>query len=184
MKSTGRILLAAIMTLAVAGCDSRERTDSGGVIIAIGDLQGFPTVLSANDELATGAVSLGSVVLRSILAQPNQGSTGLMDITLQSYEVTYSRGDGGTRVPPPLVRNYTGSLPAGGTFTAGGVVILWADQINAQPISDLFLQNGGIDRETGRQTVILNYNLRFFGRTISGREIESPVIRETIEITR
>lgn len=183
MKSTFRILLAATL-VAVLGCDSRDRTDSGGVLILFGDLGGFPDSVSAAQLDANGGLAVGSIVLRSVLARPNDGSSALMDIQLQSYEVTFSRGDGGTRVPPTLVRNYTGTLQAGGTLTANGVVVLWDDQVNAPPISELFISNGGIDRETGRQTILLNYNLRFFGRTVSGRNVESPTIRETIEITR
>lgn len=179
MRNLTRVALAVLVAAFSWSCDDHETTDTGGVTIAYGTLTGFPSQVAVNSELADGELALGSIVLRSI---PTGNPGDFSDIQIQSYEVTYTRADGGTRVPPPLVRFYTGNLPTGGTFTANGVTILGVDQIFSPPINDLFFINGGLDRETSRTRIILNYHLRFFGRTLSGREIESPVLRETIEL--
>lgn len=187
MKTSRLILLATLLVVALGSCTSNEKTDSGGVILAYGNLNGIPQVVSMNGTgglVETGELALGLVEIRSILAQPGETPSSLMDVQLRSYEVTYSRGDGGTRLPPPLVRNFSGNVPAGGNLNVGGALVLWSDQIFAAPIVELAFANGGLDSETGRDSIILNYNLRFFGKTVSGKEIETPVLRETILITR
>ena len=55
------------------------------------------------------------------------------------------------------------------------------DQLDNPPLSDLLFQNGGIDTETGLDRITLNVRIRFFGRTLSGDEVESNTVVWTIE---
>jgi hypothetical protein len=180
MRNLSRVLLALALAALSWGCESRDRTDSGGVVIAIGNVTRVDSA-SVNVIAANGELTLPTIQLRSIVVN-QRGSSELMDIQIQSYEVTYTRADGGTRVPPPLVRFLTGSLPAGGNLNISNLVILWEDQITSQPISDLLFINGGLDRETGRTRILLNANIRFFGRTLGGREVASDRLPLTIEL--
>jgi hypothetical protein len=107
-----------------------------------------------------------------------------MNVEIDSFEITFSRGDTGTRLPPPLVRNLFGVVPVNGTDIIENLEILTLQQLGAPPLSDLLTINGGIDTETGGQTILLNFSLRFFGRTLSGDEVETAPARFTIEFTR
>ena len=104
-----------------------------------------------------------------------------MNVEMQSYEVTFTRGDGGTRVPPPLVRNIFGVTPVGGTQNYENLPVMLSDQINEVPLEDLFLENGGFDKETDRTSIILNLSLRFFGRSIAGEAVDTTPVRFTVE---
>ena len=104
-----------------------------------------------------------------------------MNVEIQSYEVTYTRADTGTRVPPKLVNYIFGIAPVNGTFELDNGPFMRAEQFNTVPILDL--KNLGIDSETGSRQIRLNVGLRFFGRTLSGDRVESTTAFFTLEVT-
>jgi hypothetical protein len=177
-------LYPLIVALAVAGvtfgCSESGKVDSGGVSLVISDFDGLPIRVPVNG--AGGGIQVDQVILRSILQVPSEGSTNLQTIELKSYEVVFTRADRGTRVPPPLVQLYLGTVPPNGTTTIDNFPIMLADQMLTQPISDLFFSNGGFDKETGEQVIRLNVSLRFFGRTLSGRDVVTNPQRFTLEL--
>jgi hypothetical protein len=184
MRNVSRFFLTAACGLALLsalGCDSRaHKTDSGGVILVISDFNELPAEVSVSAaNLAGGAVTIGSLTLQSNIANPSGGSSNLMDVEIQSYEVTFTRGDTGTRLPPSLVQQSLVYVPAGGSTDLTNLRILQSPQLSNLPLSDL--QNFGIDRETGSSVVILNVHLRFFGRTIGGRDLETATRSFTVE---
>ena len=124
---------------------------------------------------------IGSVTITSIPRDIDGDTSNLMNVEMQSYEVTFTRGDGGTRVPPPLVRNIFGVTPVGGTQVYENLPVMLSDQINEVPLEDLFLENGGFDKETDRTNIILNISLRFFGRSIAGEAVDTTPVRFTVE---
>ena len=104
-----------------------------------------------------------------------------MNVEIQSYEVTYTRADQGTRVPPPMVRGLFGVAPAGGDYIVENLPVMALEQLLNPPLSDLLFQNGGFDKETGSTLIKLNFILRFFGRTLSGDEVETDPIFFTVD---
>jgi hypothetical protein len=106
-----------------------------------------------------------------------------MDIELRSYEVTFTRADRGTRRPPTRVAGIFGAVPVGGTNTIENLRVLSLDQLTTAPLSDLLFVNGGFDRETGQDTIQINCNLTFFGRTIAGDDIRSNTASWIIQFT-
>ena len=175
------LVLASLLPL--AGCsDSRlERTDGGGVVLSVSDFNGLPTVVSVSGARADGVVVVESITIQSIARDIDGDTSDLMNIEMQSYEVTFTRGDGGTRVPPPMVRNIFGVTPVGGTQVYENLPLLLSDQITTVPLSDLFLENGGFDKETDRTSILLNMRVRFFGRSIGGEAVDTAPIGFTVE---
>ena len=55
-----------------------------------------------------------------------------------------------------------------------------ADELSA--LEDLLFANGGFDQETGSRTISLNARLRFFGRTLSGKAVESGPAYFTLDM--
>ena len=104
-----------------------------------------------------------------------------MDVQLNVIEVTFSRADTGTRVPPPFVFNVIGTVPVGGTLTYSDLPIMSTDQLRSLPLADLLFENGAIDRETGASTIKLNVSVRVFGRTVGGDDVASNSRTQTIE---
>ena len=180
MRTVAKRLVPALALLALLGCDSRlETVDGGGVTLSVSDFDGLPTQIGVNSTVALGGlVTIESLTIESIIKSqnPTSPSSSLMNVEMQSYEVTYSRGDGGTRVPPPLTQSIFGSVTAGGTIDYDGLPFLTLNQFDAQPLSDFLVENGGFDSETGRTNVTLTVTMRFFGRSVSGEAVDTAPI--------
>jgi hypothetical protein len=182
MRNAAKTALVLAFLLSALGCNSRvDNTDGGGVLLSVSDFDGVPTVVDVSAARTVGAVVIDSITIESIVRDIDGETSDLMNTEMQSYEVTFTRGDGGTRLPPPLVRNIFGVTPAGGTQTYENLPILLSDQLTTVPIRDLFLENGGFDKETDRTNIILNLSLRFFGRSIAGEAVDTAPVRFTVE---
>ena len=57
------------------------------------------------------------------------------------------------------------------------------DQYQTVPLSDLQFSQGAVDSETGDDRIQLNFNVRFFGRTLSGDAVETAPALFTVEFT-
>ncbi|MEM6705372.1 MAG: hypothetical protein AAF690_21815 [Acidobacteriota bacterium] len=175
------IPVLALLLLGAVGCESRtDKSQTGGVEISVSDFDGLPVIGSVNAP--GGLIQIDTLTLQSISKDPFAPTSDLMNVELYSYEVTFSRADEGTRVPPTLVRGIFGTVPVNGTNTIDGLPVLDSEALRVEPLSDLFFENGGLDSETGNDFIRLNYTLVFFGRTISGDEIRSGPANFTIEM--
>lgn len=181
MKTIARMLVLGLALIVTSGCPERtERTDSGGVLLEV-ELVDTVGVVSVN---TTDRLSIETIEVNSIVAQPNGVSSSLMDVELDSYEVSFQRVDSGTRVPVPFVFNIVSTVPVGGTLTLSNYMVMTVDQLRNPPLSDLLFANGGFDKETGNTNIKLNLTIRFFGRTLSGREVSSVPRAQTIEFVQ
>ena len=171
-------LLVILLALLAAGCAERvEETDTGGVLLEVQfDNSQFRVGVNDGD-----LVALDTVTISSIVPNTEAPSSQLQDVQLDTVELTYTRADTGTTVPPALVYNLVGIVPVGGELTYNNLPILSIDQIERPPLSDLLFENGAIDRETGLDYIRLNVTIRVFGRTVAGTEIASTPRTQTFE---
>ena len=188
MKRRKNLLLTVALTtltlLAVVGCESRtDKVDGGGVLLSISDFDGLPVQVSVNAATAGGLVQVGEIVIQSVVKNPSEPTSQLQNVELESYEVVYTRQDTGTRLPPVFVRELFSVVPVGGTATIENLPVMSLEQLDAEPLSDLLFQNGGFDSETGAQSILLNLRIRFFGRTLSGDEVDTQLAGFTVEFT-
>jgi hypothetical protein len=186
MRHARKILVVLIGLLVAAGCNSRlERTDGGGVLLSISDFDVLPNVVSVNESRSilggSNTIVIPSITIQSIVRDIDGDTSPLMNVEMQSYEVTFTRADGGTRVPPPLVERIFGTVTPGGTLDYINLPMLRSAQIENPPLQDLFLENGGFDKETRRTSVLLNVSIRFFGRSIAGEAVDTAPARFTVE---
>ncbi|MCG8462947.1 MAG: hypothetical protein MI919_42220 [Holophagales bacterium] len=171
-------LLAILLVVLATGCAERvEETDTGGVLLEVQfDNSQFRVGVNDGD-----LVSLDTVTISSIVPNDEQPSSQLQDVQLDTVELTYSRADSGTTVPPALVYNLVGIVPVGGELTYSNLPIMSIDQLNRPPLSDLLFENGAVDRETGLDHIRLNVTIRVFGRTVAGTEVASTPRSQTFE---
>jgi hypothetical protein len=186
MRHAAKTALVLAFLLLALGCNSRvDNTDGGGVLLSVSDFDGLPNSVSVRGIRASGGgpalLTIDSVTIQSIVRDIDGQSSDLMNVEFQSYEVTYSRADGGTRLPPPLVEKLFSSVSPGGTIVFENLPVMRSDQIENPPLEDLFLENGGFDKETDRTSIILNISLRFFGRSIAGEAVDTAPARFTVE---
>lgn len=189
MMRRQRLISLATLLLAAVGlwaCEGRtDKTDAGGVLLSVSDFDGLPIQVSVNAAVAAGGlVQVDQITIQNIAKDPTGTTSALMNVELQSYEVTFSRADGGTRLPPPLVRGIFGSAPVGGTDQLLNLPILTLDQLDNPPLSDLQFVNGGFDRETNSQVVTLRCRLVFFGKTLSGDDVATAPAFFSIDFTQ
>ncbi len=177
MKALLRLLLLAALLIAF-GCEERtEETDTGGVLL---EVEFTNTILRAGVE-DSETVTIPTISINSIVANPSGSTSSLMDVQLRSLQVTFTRADSGTRVPPPYFFNLIGTVPVGGTLTLSNFPIMSTEQTRTEPLSDLLVLNGGFDRETGNTFIRLNVTFRVFGTTLTGTSVASVPRTQTIE---
>ncbi len=177
MRTLSRILLVALALVAL-GCEERtEQTDSGGVLL---EVEFTNTVLRVGVE-ETEILTIPTINVNSIVANPTAVVSSLMDIQLRSLEVTFTRADSGTRIPPPYFFNIIGTVPAGGNLTLNNFPIMSTEQTRSPPLSDLLVINGGFDRETGNTFIRLDVTFRVFGTPLTGTNVASQPRTQTIE---
>ena len=182
MSAWSKVLFLSLLAVVAAGCESRtDEVDGGGVLLSISDFDGLPIGASVNQSAQVGFIQVEELTVSNIIKDPNGTGSSLMNVEIQSYEVTYTRGDTGTRIPPPMVRGIFGVAPAGGDYVIENLPVMAIEQLNNPPLSDLLFQNGGFDKETGSTTIKLNFIMRFFGRTLSGDEVETEPFFFTVD---
>lgn len=178
-RSTVPILAFAGLLL-IAGCSSdRVENTDGSVILSVSDFDGLSTRVSVNSS--GSSLSLGSVTITNLPKNPRRATSSLMNVEMDTYEVSFTRADAGTRVPPVLVRKILGVAPIQGTVSYDNLPLLGVDQFENPPLEDLFFINGAFDTETGAQVISLNLTLRFFGRTIAGDDVATQPVSFTVE---
>ncbi len=184
MKKTLAILISLFAAVSLISCESStQKTDGGGIILSITDFGEAPLSPSVNfaaspfdpqNEFLTGGyIALSNVVIAAVVKEPNAPTANLQNVELQAIEVTYTRGDQGTRVPPPIVQNIFGVITPGGTNTLNRVDIITPEQLSEPPVEDLLWENGGLDLETRDESIVLVAHIRAFGRGLSGEELVS-----------
>ena len=171
------VFVLAALAVGVAGCRSRTDRSEGTVLLTISRFDGLPSVVSLQ---TTPPITIDSLILRNIPKDPSGTTSDLQSVELRSYEASFRRRDTGTRVPPPLVGRLFGVVPVNGTFEVLNLPILTSDQVLSQPLRDL--RDFGVDRETGTAVIVLDVQLRFFGRTLSGDEVSTDSGSFTIEV--
>jgi len=188
VKTTTKVAqacLVAVAMLGVLGCESRtDRTDGGGVLLSISDFDFGNLTIPISVSNGAIVVQGESITLQNIVKDPDGASSALMNVELDSYQVTYRRVDAGTRVPPTLVEAIFGIVPVGGTDTINNLNLLGPDQLLNAPLADLLAVNGGFDRETGSPIISLEVGITFFGRTLSGDRVASNTARIRLDFSR
>ena len=170
----GALAICLVALLGLWACsDERTQDSEGAVILSLTDFDGLPFQVSVNQAAQIGSVQVESLTLQNIPKDPRGATSELMSIELNSVEITYTRVDVGTRVPPPRVRSIFSLVPVGGSTDIENLEILGPEQLLNPPLSDLLFQNGGFDTETGSTLIVLDVNIRFFGRTLGGDEVAS-----------
>lgn len=181
LPAPGLLLLALALVPVLGGCSDAGETDTGGVQLVISDFDEVPILIGVNAAAEAGLVSIGEIELESLIENPDLGTSDLQTIELTRYEVRFFRNDTGTRVPPTLVDGLLGTVPPGGTTTIENLPFLRSEQLLNPPLADLLFVNGGFDQETGSSVIQLNVRLRFFGRTLGGRDVATSGQSFTVE---
>ena len=181
----GLAKLALVLPVAgmVLGCSAASDVDNSAnsVLFILEGVQlesdPFGDVLtSANvilDDIATFSFA---AVLKAEITTATVTIPDLQTIALDRYEVTFTRTDGGTSVPPGFTRGIAGVVrltePNASEVvltTVRGLVVV-PSTIKAQPPIS-FLISPGTEEGTNFANIQVNARIQFFGRTLAGDEV-------------
>ena len=180
MNNMHRLLTLGTLVLALGGCSGDlGRTDGGGVTLSITDFDGLPISISASAE-SPGPSTIGQITISNVAIDPSGTTSDLMNVELQSIELSFTRADRGTRLPPRFIDFIFGIIPVNGTIQITNQPYLKSDQFLSVPIKDLL--DFGVDTETNSQVIALNVTLRAFGRTLAGKAVASAPATFSLEV--
>jgi len=172
------------LLLAVASCSATGDIDNADSNVIL-NLESFSLVSDPwGDVLTSGGTilddtasfSFSAVIKAPISTDPLTTTPDLQNIALERYEVTFTRTDGGTSVPPGFQRGISGivRLTEPGSeevvlTTLSSLVVMPSTTKAQPPVS--FLIDPGSEPDTNFTNIQVNARIQFFGRTLSG----SPV---------
>jgi hypothetical protein len=165
------ILSLALLPLAV-GCTNKQGESESPVFLTT-NLVGSSQPLFFG--IATGApLQLQTMTITSHGKNPTATDPqGFQTVELNSYTVTFSRLDGGTKVPAPETFAVGGTIPFNGTLTLTNFPVIASSAVQQSPFDQLLPFNGGIDQETGQPQIHLGITVTFFGETAAGTRVAS-----------
>ncbi len=174
MKKIVLALALAAVTVVAMSCNSVNRETSPVKLIVTNNqtLQQIDLAGGTNCNQNVATVTIQSVLLQ------NQSSTALPtdnrfnDVTIDRYQITYARTDGGKALPQGFVRSISGLVIAGGsTSLLTNFLIFDPTAITQAPFAALLPVNGGRDPETGLRFVKMDVILTVFGQTLAGERV-------------
>lgn len=183
-RRAGKLVLAlTIAAFGTAGCTVPGDVDNAdnNVILNIEQVRlesdPFGDVLTSGGTILDDSISvdLTAVLKAAIATDPNVVTPDLQNIALDRYEVTFTRTDGGTAVPPGFTRGVSGlvrlSVPQATDATVLTVpIVLVPSTIKAQPPIS-YLISPGSEPATNFTNIQVNARVQFFGHTLAGHPV-------------
>jgi hypothetical protein len=167
------VALLGLGALGMAGCygGNSSASTEAPVVLSVSITQGVADV----DISVPVDVFIANMTISSKAKSPSAVLSQQDDVTLTEWVVTCSRTDGGTVVSPVWHDfNQTTYVPANGTATLVNYRIFPSDFFKQPPLNQLFPENGGIDKETGKRTIRQRLHIEIFGKTVAGRAVSLP----------
>jgi hypothetical protein len=172
MKNVRIVARALLVGLGVvlAGCAAGNHSadDEAPVVLTVEITQVDPNVNIAQRGVD---VVIANMTINSQAKAPGTVLGPQADVILSEWVITPVRSDGGTVASPQWRHFRTVTVPAGGSANLQNQRIFPAEYFGQQPLLQLYPQNGGVDRETGRTNIRQRLQIEIFGKTVSGRRV-------------
>ena len=154
------------------GCtgQNKEASTIAPVVLSVDSIT--PTTSPFGDVVTNGVAydDTVEVTLSDHLKDPDATSaTHFADVIVTSYRVSFTRTDGGTAVPSGFEQAITYRVPANGSTTITGLVVVKADQKLQGPLG--YLISLGYDPSTGLPSISCNITIEFTGVTEAGYKV-------------
>ena len=176
-RNMNKIVLAvglAAATVVAMSCNSINRESSPVKLIVTNNqtLQQIDLAGGANCNQNVATVTIQSVLLQNQTSTTLPTDNRFNDVTIDRYQITYTRTDGGKAIPQGFVRSISGLVVAGGsTSLLTSFLIFDPTAITQAPFAALLPVNGGRDPETGLRFVKMDVILTVFGQTLAGERV-------------
>ncbi len=173
MMKYARYAMATLLGLtlvAVMGCSSGNNTsDSEAEVFLTPNISTGPAEQNVG-QLAD--VTIPSLTINSRFKAPGSAVSGNQcDVTLTDWVITPSRSDGGTVASPQWRNYYVVYVPQGGSASVNNYRIFPQEFYRQAPLNQLFPENGGIDKETGKTNIRQRLLVEVYGKTVAGKAV-------------
>lgn len=121
-------------------------------------------------------VAISQMNVKSNPKNPDAVTSANQDVTINRWEITPYRTDGGSTASPVWVHDMTVFVPVDGETQLENYRVYPAEYFDEVPLSYLLPENGGTDPETGQTNVRQSLRLQMFGRTVGGRAVSTEPI--------
>jgi hypothetical protein len=162
--------LIALGALGVAGCGANRSADTAAPVLIITDVTLGPTfcLVSANVD-----ITVPTLTFNSRGKSPHSTLSAQDDVVLTEWVTTCSRTDGGTVVSPQSRKFRTVYVAAGGSASLADTSIFPHELFQQLPLLQLFPENGGFDKETGKTNIRQKLHVEVFGKTVAGKTVST-----------
>jgi hypothetical protein len=172
MMKYARFAMLSLLGLAlvvVLGCSAgNHSSDSEAEVYLTVDVRSGP----ADVDIAIDAdVTVGSMSINSRPKVDGQQLTGQSDVLLTEWVVTAVRTDGGTAASPQWHNFYNVYIPGGGSAQLQNYRIFPYDFFHQAPLNQLYPENGGMDKETGKPNIRQRLQVEAYGKTVAGKRV-------------
>ncbi len=163
------VALLGLGVLGMVGCygGNSSASTEAPVVLSNSITEGAADV----DISAPVDVIIKTMTISSKAKSPNVILTTQDDVMLTDWVITCSRTDGGTVASPQWQNFYSVYVPANGSANVQNYRIFPSDFFKQPPLNQLFPENGGIDKETGKRTIRQRLHIEIFGKTVAGKSI-------------
>jgi len=158
--------LAALAAMGCYGGNSSANTQSPVFLSA--DLRSSPADIDISVPVD---VTIPQMTISSHGKAPGVTLSAQQDVTLNEWVVTPVRTDGGTVASPQWRNFYSVYVPANGSANLQNYRIYPADFFQQPPLNQLFPENGGYDRETGKRNIRERMHVDVYGKTVAGERV-------------
>jgi hypothetical protein len=173
MKKTRCIALSALFfsSVLLPSCTTNTQGDDANPVFLTGEFTLAPLLKNVNDGLP---LQVQTITLRNRpKVVPGPASTQFLDIQVDSYNVVWTRIDGGKTASPSQAFGGNVIVPVNGTSSLQNFPVMSADSLIRPPLDRLFPFNGGIDPETGKAEIRQTATVTWYGHLLSGQPIVS-----------
>jgi len=176
MKHIPQICILTALALLAASCGGNSTLDDteSAVVLTV-DV----TLYNPDIDICGAAGVDVAIETMTVMSNPKVpgGTLGTNnDVNITRWVITPSRADGGTTASPEWAIDQGIFVPAGGETDLTNWRVYPAENFLELPLSNLFLENGGVDPETGQRNIRQTLRLEMFGRTVSGKSVSTVPI--------
>ena len=162
----GLVLLGT--ALALGGCGSNDSRDSSAPVFLTAEITAGPADIDISSPVD---VTIDTMNIVSQAKSPTEELSPQQDVVLNEWVITPVRSDGGTVASPVWHNFYQVYVSAGGSASLRNFRVFPSDYFHENPLSQLFPENGGYDRETGRRNIRQQLQIEVFGKTVAGEKV-------------
>jgi hypothetical protein len=120
---------------------------------------------------STADLTIPNFTIKSNPKSPTATLGRQQDAYFTEWVVTPSRSDGGTAASPVWRNYYNVFVSGGGTANLANYRIFPAEYYRQAPLNQLFPENGGIDKETGKSNIRQRLQISIYGKTVAGTPV-------------